>query len=71
MFKPEYISFDCYGTLTRFRMSEMATEMFADRIKSENMEQFCKDFSAYRMDQVMGDLLTILLIYQNITFQGE
>ncbi|MDG1858789.1 MAG: haloacid dehalogenase type II [Emcibacteraceae bacterium] len=55
MFRPKYISFDCYGTLTRFRMSEVASEMYADRIKNEDMEQFCKDFSAYRMDQVMGD----------------
>ena len=37
-FRPKYISFDCYGTLTRFRMSEMAREMFPDRIASEHME---------------------------------
>ncbi len=55
MFRPKYISFDCYGTLIRFRMNEMATEMFADRISSENMAQFCEDFAAYRLDQVMGD----------------
>ncbi len=28
-FRPKYISFDCYGTLTRFRMTEMATAFMA------------------------------------------
>jgi len=55
MFRPRYISFDCYGTLTRFRMSEMARDFMADRIAAENMTAFCKDFSAYRFDEVLGD----------------
>jgi len=55
MFRPRYISFDCYGTLTRFRMSEMARAFMADRIAAENMTAFCKDFSAYRFDEVLGD----------------
>ena len=53
-FKPKYITFDCYGTLTRFRMSDMAREMFADRINPDQMEQFVKDFAAYRLDEVLG-----------------
>ena len=53
--KPKYISFDCYGTLTRFRMADMTREMFADRVASQDMEQFVKDFSAYRLDEVLGD----------------
>jgi hypothetical protein len=40
LFKPKYITFDCYGTLTRFRMSEMARDMFADRIAAEKMDDF-------------------------------
>ena len=54
-FRPKYITFDCYGTLTRFRMSELAREMFADRIPAERMEQFLADFSAYRFDECLGD----------------
>jgi 2-haloacid dehalogenase len=54
-FRPRYITFDCYGTLTRFRMGDMAREMFADRIKSADMDQFVSDFSAYRLDEVLGD----------------
>ena len=53
-FTPKYISFDCYGTLTRFRMSEMAREFFADRIPAEAMDQMCRDFAAYRLDEVLG-----------------
>jgi len=53
-FRPKYISFDCYGTLTRFRMTEMASAFMADRVAAENLPAFCKDWSAYRLDQVLG-----------------
>ncbi len=53
-FKPKYISFDCYGTLTRFRMTEMAQVLCADRIPHERMEAFTKDFAFHRMDEVLG-----------------
>ena len=29
--------------------------MFADRVPAERMEQFITDFSAYRLDEVLGD----------------
>jgi 2-haloacid dehalogenase len=54
-FKPKYISFDCYGTLTNFQMSPMARKLFADRIEPADMERFCDDFRAFRLDEVMGD----------------
>ena len=54
-FKPKYITFDCYGTLTRFRMVECTREIFADRVPAENMDGFIADFSAYRRDEVLGD----------------
>lgn len=53
-FKPKYITFDCYGTLIRFRMADMARELFADRIAPASMEQFVKDFAAFRLDEVLG-----------------
>jgi 2-haloacid dehalogenase len=53
-FKPKYITFDCYGTLTRFRMQDLAQEIFSDRITPEQMPQFIEDFSAYRLDEVLG-----------------
>ncbi|MEJ2419361.1 MAG: haloacid dehalogenase type II [Exilibacterium sp.] len=53
-FTPKYITFDCYGTLTNFRMGAMTREIFADRIPAEQMEQFVKDYAAYRLDEVLG-----------------
>ena len=53
--RPKYITFDCYGTLTRFRMKDIAQEMWADRVPAERMAQFIADFSAYRYDEVLGD----------------
>jgi 2-haloacid dehalogenase len=53
-FRPKYVSFDCYGTLTRFRMEEMTREIYADRIPAERMGRFVADFSAYRFDEVLG-----------------
>lgn len=55
MFRPRYISFDCYGTLTCFRMGELARVMFADRVPAAQMDAFIADFSAFRFDEVLGD----------------
>jgi 2-haloacid dehalogenase len=55
MLRPRYITFDCYGTLTNFRMGEMTRETVADRVSPELMAQFVRDFAAYRLDEVMGE----------------
>lgn len=52
--RPKFITFDCYGTLTRFRMGELAREIYARRIPAERMDQFVPDFSAYGLDDVLG-----------------
>ncbi|ADZ91696.1 haloacid dehalogenase type II [Marinomonas mediterranea] len=52
---PKYITFDCYGTLINFQMGPTARRVFEDRIRPEDMDQFVKDFSAYRLDEVLGD----------------
>jgi 2-haloacid dehalogenase len=54
-FRPKYITFDCYGTLTNFRMQDVAREMYADRVPATRMDEFVKDFAQYRLDEVMGD----------------
>lgn len=54
MFKPKFITFDCYGTLTNFQMSAMARKMFADRVPAEKMDDFVRDFSSYRLDEILG-----------------
>jgi 2-haloacid dehalogenase len=53
-FRPKFITFDCYGTLTRFQMAEMAREIFKERVPAASMEQFVRDFAAYRLDEVLG-----------------
>lgn len=63
--RPKYITFDCYGTLTRFRMGDMAREMFADRIPADKMEQFIADFSSYRFDEVLGDWQPYEVVLKN------
>lgn len=55
VFTPRYISFDCYGTLIKFHMSDMASGFYADRLPPEQMAAFCKDWSAYRLDETLGE----------------
>ncbi|SBS32559.1 (S)-2-haloacid dehalogenase 4A [Marinomonas spartinae] len=52
---PKYITFDCYGTLVYFEMAPTARRVFKDRISEADMDQFIADFSAYRLDEVLGD----------------
>jgi 2-haloacid dehalogenase len=54
LFKPKYITFDCYGTLTRFQMIDMTRQIFADRVAADRMDDFIRDFASYRMDEVLG-----------------
>ncbi len=52
--RPRFITFDCYGTLTWFRISDVAREMFAARLPGDRIDQFVADFTAYRFDEVLG-----------------
>lgn len=51
---PKFITFDCYGTLTHFRMSALTGTLFSDRVPAGQMEVFLDDFEAYRIDEVLG-----------------
>jgi 2-haloacid dehalogenase len=53
-FRPKYITFDCYGTLTNFDMAGAAKRVYGSRLSPAAMAQFIKDFSAYRLDEVLG-----------------
>jgi len=55
IYKPRYISFDCYGTLTRFRMGDMTVASHSDRISAEDMPRFVRDFANFRRDEVLRD----------------
>lgn len=52
---PQYITFDCYGTLIHFEMREIATEIYGPRLAPEVLKGFLNDFRHYRLDEVMGD----------------
>lgn len=54
-FRPKYITFDCYGTLTWFQMNRIAAEMFKDRVPADRMDRFIEDFASYRFDEILGD----------------
>lgn len=51
---PKYITFDCYGTLTNFQMSDVTRGLMSDQIDQADMGTFLDDFEAYRMDEVIG-----------------
>ncbi|MEG3128376.1 haloacid dehalogenase type II [Pantoea cypripedii] len=54
LFKPKYITFDCYGTLIKFDMAGAAERCFKERVAPEAMLAFTTDFARYRMDEVLG-----------------
>ena len=56
------LSFDCYGTLIYFQMAPWARRLFADRIAPEQMDAFCADFSAYRLDEVLDTLVQLATV---------
>jgi len=49
-----YVSFDCYGTLTNFRVGDVTRGLMADRVAAERMPAFLEDFTAYRFDAALG-----------------
>ena len=54
MFRPKFITFDCYGTLTRPLFNDMAREIYAERLPPGAIEPFLRDFSGYRFDEVLA-----------------
>ena len=52
--RPKYITFDCYGTLARMQFSEMARQFYADQLPAASMDDFCKNWAGYRLDEVLG-----------------
>lgn len=55
VFKPKYITFDCHGTLIRYQMAEAARDLYGARLDEPRMQAFIRDFSAYRLDEILGD----------------
>ncbi|MEI2385511.1 haloacid dehalogenase type II [Breoghania sp. JC706] len=53
-FRPKFITFDCHGTMIFFDMAGAARDHYADKLGAEQMDAFIRDFSAYRLDEVLG-----------------
>lgn len=54
-FRPKYVTFDCYGTLTNFQMAEAARDLYGDALDETRMQTFIRNFAAYRLDEILGD----------------
>jgi 2-haloacid dehalogenase len=65
IFKPKYISFDCYGTMINFEMGPTAKGLFEDRVPSERMPAFLDSFRAYRLDEVLGEFKPFFDVVEN------
>lgn len=37
--EPKYITFDCYGTLTKFHMADMTSEQYGHLLNGEDLEK--------------------------------
>ena len=53
-FRPKYVTFDCYGTLTNFEMAEAARDLYGAILSDSAMAEFIRIFAAYRLDEVLG-----------------
>ena len=54
VFRPKFVTFDCYGTLTQFDIAGSARRIYADTLTAEAMDRFIPQFSAYRLDEILG-----------------
>jgi 2-haloacid dehalogenase len=54
-FRPKYITFDCYGTLTYYSMHQAAFDIYEGQLPPQRMYEFLKNFNDYRFDEAMGD----------------
>ena len=53
-FRPKYVTFDCYGTLTNFEMAEAARDLYGAVLPERAMADFINIFVAYRLDEILG-----------------
>jgi len=51
--RPKYISFDVIGTLIYFEMRKTVEPFVKDQLSPEQLEQFFKDFSFIRYDEIL------------------
>jgi 2-haloacid dehalogenase len=64
-FRPKFVTFDCYGTLINFEMDAAARAIYGDQLTEQQMLKFNRNFSAYRLDEVLGDWKPYLDVVSN------
>ncbi len=64
-FRPEYISFDCYGTLINYQIEPTTRHLLAGRVPEEQIPLFMRDFRIYRYDQVCGSYYAYQQVLQD------
>lgn len=53
-FRPKFVTFDCHGTMIFFDMAGAARDHYAATLSPDRMDAFIRDFSAFRLDEVLG-----------------
>jgi 2-haloacid dehalogenase len=53
-FRPKFVTFDCYGTLTNFDMAGAARRIYGEALPEAAMATFIQHFAAYRLDEILG-----------------
>ncbi|SMF31023.1 2-haloacid dehalogenase [Tistlia consotensis] len=53
-FRPKFVTFDCYGTLTDFDMAGATRRIYGTLLDEARMAQLVRHFAAYRLDEVLG-----------------
>lgn len=51
---PRFVTFDCYGTLTDFRITALTRERLASRVGRGRLEALLASYTHYRYDEVLG-----------------
>ena len=64
-FRPKYITFDCYGTLTNFDMAGAARRVYGEQLLPEAMASFVEASTGYRLDEVLGPWKPFLEVVHN------
>lgn len=53
-FRPKFVTFDCYGTLTNFDMAGATRRIYAEALQPQHLASLVRDFAAYRLDEILG-----------------
>lgn len=53
-FRPKFITFDCHGTMIFYDMAGAVHDHYGAQLSPEQIAAFIRDFSGYRLDEVLG-----------------